>query len=70
MLVDIKVAVIGGGAAKAGLLLFDPLARHLTTYASLPFTRDLTILLLPATLGADAGLIESPDARTERAHVK
>jgi hypothetical protein len=55
MLVDIKVAVIGGGAAKAGPLLFDPLARHLTTYASLPFTGDLTIL--PATLGAAAGLI-------------
>ncbi|HET9168595.1 MAG TPA: ROK family protein [Actinospica sp.] len=55
MLVDIKVAVIGGGVAKAGPVLFDPLRRHLTTYASLPFTRDLDIL--PATLGGDAGLI-------------
>jgi len=55
MLVDIRAAVIGGGVAKSGPLLLDPLRRHLTTYASLPFTRDLAIL--PATLGADAGLI-------------
>lgn len=55
MLVDIRVAVIGGGVAKAGPLLFDPLRRHLATYASLPFTQNLAIL--PATLGGDAGLI-------------
>jgi glucokinase len=55
MLVDIRAAVIGGGVAKAGPLLLDPLRRHLATYASLPFTHDIAIL--PATLGADAGLI-------------
>jgi glucokinase len=55
MLVDLRVAVIGGGVAKAGPLLFDPLRRHLARYASLPFTRDLEVL--PATLGGDAGLI-------------
>ena len=55
MLVDIRAAVVGGGVAKAGPLLFDPLRRHLATYASLPFTHDLAIL--PATLGGDAGLI-------------
>jgi glucokinase len=55
MLVDIRAAVIGGGVAKAGDVLFDPLRRHLDRYASLPFTRDLDIL--PATLGGDAGLI-------------
>jgi glucokinase len=60
MLTDIRAAVIGGGVAKAGPLLFDPLRRHLTTYASLPFTRDLAIL--PATLGADAGLIGAASA--------
>ena len=60
MLVDIRAAVIGGGVAKSGPLLLDPLRRHLTTYASLPFTRDLAIL--PATLGADAGLIGAASA--------
>lgn len=54
-LVDLRVAVLGGGVAKAGPVLFDPLRRHLTRYASLPFTRGLEVL--PATLGADAGLI-------------
>lgn len=55
MLVDIRAAVIGGGVAKAGQLLLDPLRRHLTTYASLPFTQDIAIL--PAALGTNAGLI-------------
>ena len=55
MLVDIRAAVIGGGVAKAGPLLLDPLVHHLARYASLPFTRSLAVL--PATLGADAGLI-------------
>ena len=55
MLVDIRAAVIGGGVAKSGEVLFDPLRRHLNRYASLPFTRDLDIL--PAKLGGDAGLI-------------
>lgn len=64
MLVDIRAAVIGGGVAKAGPLLLDPLRRHLATYASLPFTRDLAIL--PATLGADAGLIGAAAALAER----
>jgi glucokinase len=54
-LVDLRVAVVGGGVAKAGPVLFDPLRRHLARYASLPFTRDLEVL--PATLGGDAGLI-------------
>lgn len=54
-LVDLRVAVLGGGVAKAGPVLFDPVRRHLARYASLPFTRDLEVL--PATLGGDAGLI-------------
>ena len=54
-LADLQVAVVGGGVAKAGSLLFDPLRRHLERYASLPFTRDLVVL--PATLDGDAGLI-------------
>lgn len=54
-LTDLRVAVVGGGVAKAGPLLFEPLRRHLTRYASLPFTRDLKVL--PAALGGDAGLV-------------
>ncbi|MEV4556864.1 ROK family protein [Kitasatospora sp. NPDC049285] len=54
-LVEIQAVVIGGGVAQAGPLLFDPLARHLTHYAGLPFTRGLH--LHPAHFGPDAGLI-------------
>ncbi|MFF0295377.1 ROK family protein [Kitasatospora sp. NPDC004614] len=54
-LVELDVAVIGGGVANAGDVLFAPLARHLSSYAALPFTRHLT--LAPAHLGTDAGLI-------------
>jgi glucokinase len=60
MLVDIRAAVIGGGVAKSGPLLLDPLRRYLSTYASLAFTHNLAIL--PATLGADAGLIGAASA--------
>jgi glucokinase len=54
-LVDIEAAVIGGGVAKAGDLLFGPLREHLKEYARLSFTRDVTVH--PAALGGDAGLI-------------
>ncbi|WP_081951876.1 ROK family protein [Kitasatospora phosalacinea] len=54
-LVELQAVVIGGGVAQSGPLLFDPLARHLTRYAGLPFTRG--IHLHPARFGPDAGLI-------------
>ena len=54
-LVDIEAAVIGGGVAKSGELLFAPLREHLREYARLSFTRDVTVH--PAALGGDAGLI-------------
>ena len=54
-LCDIEVAVVGGGVAKAGELLFGPLRRHLTEYARLSFTKD--VVVEPAALGGDAGLI-------------
>ncbi|WP_404870145.1 ROK family protein [Kitasatospora griseola] len=54
-LVELDVAVIGGGVAGAGDVLFTPLARHLAGYATLPFTRRLA--LAPARLGTDAGLV-------------
>src|SRR6185312_4127672 len=54
-LVEIEAAVIGGGVAKSGELLFGPLREHLKEYARLSFTRDVTVH--PAALGGDAGLI-------------
>ncbi len=54
-LVDMEAAVIGGGVAKSGALLFDPLRRHLARYAKLSFIRGVEVF--PAALGADAGLI-------------
>jgi glucokinase len=47
--------VIGGGVAKAGKLLFDPLRHGLQTYAGLDFVRGLRVLR--AELGGEAGLV-------------
>ncbi|HEY3263358.1 MAG TPA: ROK family protein [Pseudonocardiaceae bacterium] len=52
---DLDLVVIGGGVAKAGPLLFDPLRAAVGRYAGLDFLRGLRVL--PATLGGDAGLI-------------
>ncbi|UNO38918.1 ROK family protein [Streptomyces sp. MST-110588] len=54
-LVEIEIAVIGGGVAGAGDILFTPLRRALREYATLSYVRDLTVL--PARTGTDAGLI-------------
>lgn len=52
---DLDLVVIGGGVAKSGALLFDPLRSALRGYAGLSFIRDLRVL--PAALGGDAGLV-------------
>ena len=52
---DLDLVVIGGGVAKSGKLLFDPVREALTTYARLDFLRGLRVL--PAELGGDAGLV-------------
>ena len=52
---DLDLVVIGGGVAKSGGLLFDPLREALASYARLDFIRDLRVL--PAELGGDAGLV-------------
>jgi glucokinase len=52
---DLDLVVIGGGVAKAGKLLFDPVRQLLASYAGLDFLRDLTVV--PAELGGDAGLV-------------
>lgn len=54
-LVEIHAAVVGGGVAQAGPVFFDPLQRHLATYATLPFASG--VVLVPAGLGTDAGLV-------------
>ena len=52
---DLDLVVIGGGVAKSGALLFDPLREALATYAGLDFLRGLRVV--PAELGGDAGLV-------------
>ncbi|MGW1109332.1 ROK family protein [Streptomyces sp. NPDC002540] len=54
-LVEIDIAVIGGGVAGAGDILFTPLRRALSRYATLSFVRQLTVA--PAVMGTDAGLV-------------
>ncbi|CAL9362518.1 ROK family protein [Streptomyces werraensis] len=54
-LVEIDIAVIGGGVGKAGEVLFAPLRKALTEYATLSFVQRLTVV--PARTGTDAGLV-------------
>jgi glucokinase len=51
---DLDLVVVGGGVAKSGRTLFDPLHEALAGYAGLEFVRGLRVL--PAAL-RDAGLI-------------
>ncbi|MFF4029788.1 ROK family protein [Streptomyces sviceus] len=70
-LVEIDIAVIGGGVGKAGDVLFDPLRKALADYATLSFVQRLTIV--PAQMGTDAGLVGAAAAalakRTDTAAV-
>ena len=52
---DLDLVIIGGGVAKAGLVLFDPLHAALRNYAGLDFIRGLQVV--PAALGGEAGLV-------------
>lgn len=61
-LVEIDIAVVGGGVAGAGEVLFAPLRRSLRSYATLSFVRDLTVV--PALTGTDAGLLGAAIAAT------
>jgi glucokinase len=62
-LVEIHVAVIGGGVANAGPILFDPLREHLARYATLSFAAGVDIV--PAKLGTDAGLVGAAAAAAQ-----
>ncbi len=52
---DLDLVVIGGGVAKSGDLLFDPLRAALAEYAGLQFLSGLRVV--PAALGGEAGLV-------------
>ncbi|WP_446041197.1 ROK family protein [Streptomyces sp. SID1121] len=54
-LVEIGIAVVGGGVANAGEVLFAPLRRSLGDYATLSFVRQIKVA--PALMGTDAGLV-------------
>ncbi|MGP4088897.1 ROK family protein [Streptomyces sp. KR55] len=54
-LVEIDIAVIGGGVGKAGDVLFSPLRKALGDYATLSFVQGLKVM--PAQMGTDAGLV-------------
>ncbi|MFD3734700.1 ROK family protein [Streptomyces sp. NPDC058632] len=54
-LVEIDIAVVGGGVAQAGDVLFSPLNHHLRRYAAMPFLHHLRAV--PAELGSDSGLV-------------
>ncbi|WAC20865.1 ROK family protein [Luteolibacter sp. SL250] len=47
--------IIGGGVAKAGKLVFDPITKHLHEQLSGPFKDDLKIV--PARFGNEAGIV-------------
>ncbi|MFI1833571.1 ROK family protein [Streptomyces olivaceoviridis] len=64
-LVEIEIAVVGGGVGKAGDVLFTPLRKALTDYATLSFVRHLTVV--PAQMGTDAGLVGAAAAALTRA---
>lgn len=63
-LVEIDIAVIGGGVGKAGEILFAPLRRALRDYATLSFVQRLTVTA--AQMGTDAGLVGAAAAALAR----
>ncbi|MGW6796909.1 ROK family protein [Streptomyces chartreusis] len=63
-LVEIDIAVIGGGVGKAGDVLFTPLRKALSDYATLSFVQRLAIV--PAQMGTDAGLVGAAAAALAR----
>ncbi|MEU3949366.1 ROK family protein [Streptomyces sp. NPDC029526] len=63
-LVEIDIAVIGGGVAKSGEVLLAPLRRALAEYATLSFVQRLAVA--PARMGTDAGLVGAAAAALAR----
>ncbi|WP_328403439.1 ROK family protein [Streptomyces sp. NBC_00390] len=65
-LVEIDIAVIGGGVAGAGEVLFSPLRRALRDYAALSFVQRIEVA--PALTGTDAGLVGAAAAALLAGH--
>ncbi len=55
VVVDLDLAVVGGGVAQAGDLLFAPIRAAILDHAGLSYVRDLRVV--PAHLGRDAGIV-------------
>ncbi|AOP47005.1 ROK family protein [Streptomyces lydicus] len=66
-LVEIDIAVIGGGVAGAGEVLFAPLRAALRDYATLSFTAGLTVV--PARMGTDAGVVGAAAAAAQQSRL-
>ncbi|MFB6437693.1 ROK family protein [Streptomyces sp. NPDC056411] len=66
-LVEIDIAVIGGGVAGAGDVLFAPLRSALRDYAKLSFLADLTVV--PAQMGTDAGVVGAAAAAAQHSRL-
>lgn len=60
-----EIIVIGGGVAKAGSFLFDPLEAHLRSQLAGPFKDDLHIV--PAQFGNEAGMLGAARLALEEA---
>lgn len=54
-LTEIEVAVVGGGVAQSGEVLFAPLRETLREFATLSYVRELEVV--PAQMGTEAGLV-------------
>jgi glucokinase len=61
---DLDLAVVGGGVAQAGDLLFTPIARALDEHAGLSYLEGLRVV--PAELGGQAGLVGAAALVVER----
>ncbi|WP_436492929.1 ROK family protein [Actinokineospora sp. HUAS TT18] len=55
VLFDLDLAIVGGGLAQAGDLLFDPIRAAVATHAKLDYVRDLRVV--PAEHTKDAGIV-------------
>ncbi|GAA2673472.1 ROK family protein [Streptomyces lunalinharesii] len=66
-LVEIDIAVVGGGVAGAGDVLFAPLRAALRDYATLSFVSGLTVV--PAQMGTDAGVVGAAAAAAQQSRL-
>ena len=64
-LLNPEAIIIGGGVAKAGSLLFEPLEKHLRSQLSPAFKENLR--LLPARFGNEAGMVGAATLALEEA---